>query len=73
MGVRMNAVTALGITSNPIIGTANKLAARPYCDIWLKWNAEIGAVARPATADVKSSAMTGLMYFHFPLDKKAQT
>jgi hypothetical protein len=56
---RMPAMTAAGMTTRPMAGTPRMFARRPYCDIWLKWKAEIGAVARPATNEVTATPITG--------------
>ena len=43
----------------PMAGTASRLAIRPYWATVLKWKAEIGAVAVPATKEVMAMPMTG--------------
>ena len=41
-------------------GTASRLAISPYCATALKWKAEIGAVAAPATSEVIAIPTMGL-------------
>ncbi len=48
------------MTTIPIAGIASRFASTPYWVMVLKWKAEIGAVAAPATSDVMAIATTGL-------------
>lgn len=58
-GARSAARTPAGITSIPIAGTARMFASSPNCDMMLKWKAEIGAVASPATSEVAVTPTIG--------------
>ena len=56
---RATAITAAGITTMPIAGIASRLAISPYWATVLKWKAEIGAVAAPATSEVMAIPTIG--------------